>query len=150
MAHNPVEICGSDPDPAACAKTTEAGTANVLLVTDKPGDADLVRLRLVESKFKFHVNCVSRLSDALACLEVETPSLVLVDPNLSDSRGAETVRRIMQKVPNVPVVILSGQFDDDLALKAVRQGVRRRRDATRRPLQILQTPGTLPGKRHGA
>ncbi|MGD0467234.1 MAG: hybrid sensor histidine kinase/response regulator [Terriglobales bacterium] len=97
--------------------------AHVLLIADKPGDADLVRLRLVESKFKFHVNCVPRLSDALACLDVETPSLVLLDTNLPDSHGAETFRRIMQKAPNVPVVILSGQDDETLALKAVRQGV---------------------------
>ncbi len=102
---------------------TERDSSQVLLVADKPGDADLVRLRLLESKRKFHVNCVTRLSDALACLEVETPSLVLLDPNLSDSHGAETIRRITQKAPNVPVVILSGHDDDELAMKAVRQGV---------------------------
>jgi DNA-binding NtrC family response regulator len=101
----------------------ERDCAQVLLVADKPGDADLVRLRLLESKRKFHVNCVTRLSDALACLEVETPSLVLLEPNLSDSHGAETIRRITQKAPDVPVVILSGHDDDELAMKAVRQGV---------------------------
>ena len=53
----------------------ENGAANVLLIEDNPGDADLVRLRLVEGKSNVHVNCVPRLSDALACLEAETPSL---------------------------------------------------------------------------
>jgi len=101
----------------------EHESAHVLLIADKPGDADLIRLRLVESKCKFRVNCVPRLSDALACLDVETPSLVLLDPNLPDCRGAESFRRIMQKAPHVPVVILSGQDDEALALKAVRQGV---------------------------
>src|SRR5271166_4595629 len=101
----------------------ENGPANVLLIEDNPGDADLVRLRLVEGKSDVHVNCVPRLSDALACLEVETPALVLLDLNLPDSHGADTFRRIMQKAPNVPVVILSGQDDDVLALKAVHQGV---------------------------
>ena len=101
----------------------EPDSAYVLLVADKPGDADLVRLRLLESTRKFHVNCVTRLSDALACLDVETPSLVLLDPNLADSHGAESIRKITQKAPNVPVVILSGQDDDELAVKAVRQGV---------------------------
>ncbi len=96
---------------------------HVLLIEDNPGDADLVRLRLVEGKSGVQVNCVPRLSDALACLEVETPSLVLLDLNLPDSHGAETYRRIMQKAPNVPVVILSGQDDEGLAIKAVHQGV---------------------------
>jgi signal transduction histidine kinase len=97
--------------------------AHVLLIEDNPGDADLVRLRLVESESDVRVNCVPRLSDALACLDVETPSLVLLDLNLPDSHGAETFRRIMQKAPNVPVVILSGQDDEALALKAVHMGV---------------------------
>src|SRR5579862_2912878 len=96
---------------------------HVLLIEDNPGDADLIRLRLVEGKTEVQVNCVPRLSDALACLDVETPSLVLLDLNLPDSHGAETFRRILQKAPNVPVVILSGQDDEALAIKAVHQGV---------------------------
>jgi len=101
----------------------EHEAAHVLLIEDNPGDADLVRLRLVESKSDVQVNCVPRLSDALACLEVETPALVLLDLNLPDSHGAESFRRIRQKVPDVPVVILSGQDDQALAMKAVHQGV---------------------------
>ncbi len=101
----------------------EREPAHVLLIEDNPGDADLVRLRLVEGKSAVQVNCVPRLSDALACLDVETPTLVLLDLNLPDSHGAETFRKIMQKAPNVPVVILSGQDDEALALKAVHMGV---------------------------
>ena len=97
--------------------------ARVLLIEDNHGDADLVRLRLVEGKSDVQVNCVPRLADALACLDVETPTLVLLDLNLPDSHGAETFRRIMQKAPNVPVVILSGQDDETLANKAVHMGV---------------------------
>src|ERR1700681_2198925 len=97
--------------------------ARILLIEDNPGDADLVRLRLVEGKSDVHVNCVPRLADALACLDAETPTLVLLDLNLPDSHGAETFRRIMQKAPNVPVVILSGQDDEVLAIKAVHLGV---------------------------
>src|SRR5271166_5791366 len=104
-------------------KIMEPEPAHVLLVEDNPGDADLVRLRLVEGKSDVQVNCVPRLSDALACLDAETPSLVLLDLNLPDSHGADTFRRIMQKAPNVPVVILSGQDDEVLAMKAVHQGV---------------------------
>ena len=97
--------------------------AHILLIEDNPGDADLVRLRLVESKSEVHVNCVPRLSDALACLDAETPSLVLLDLNLPDSHGAETFRQVLKKAPNVPVVILSGQDDEALAIKAVHHGV---------------------------
>jgi signal transduction histidine kinase len=98
-------------------------TTQVLLIEDNPGDADLVRLRLVEGKFPVNVNCVNRLSDGLAFLRAETPSVILLDLNLPDSRGAETFRRVMEHSPNVPVVVLSGQDDEVLAMKAVHQGV---------------------------
>jgi len=98
-------------------------TTNVLLIEDNPGDADLVRLRLVEGQSSVHVNCVNRLSEGLASLSLETPAVVLLDLNLPDSHGAETFRRIMEHSPNVPVVVLSGQDDEALAMKAVHQGV---------------------------
>ena len=97
--------------------------AHVLLIEDNPGDVDLVRLRLMESQPDAEVECVHRLSDALAALGRETPSLVLLDLNLPDSRGAETFRKIRERAPDVPVVVLSGQDDEALALKAVHQGV---------------------------
>jgi signal transduction histidine kinase len=97
--------------------------ARVLLIEDNPGDADLVRLRLVESHSDVQVNCVPRLSDALACLDAEAPTLVLLDLNLPDSHGADTFRQIMKKAPNVPVVVLSGQDDQSMAIKAVHHGV---------------------------
>src|SRR5580658_1529725 len=98
-------------------------TTHVLLIEDNPGDADLVRLRLIEGKSPVKVNCVNRLSDGLASLSRETPSLVLLDLNLPDSRGAETFRRVMEHAPDVPIVVLSGQDDEALAIKAVHQGV---------------------------
>jgi len=98
-------------------------TTQVLLIEDNPGDADLVRLRLVEGQSPVTVNCVNRLSDGLASLTKETPSVVLLDLNLPDSHGAETFRRVLEHSPDVPVVVLSGQDDEALAMKALHQGV---------------------------
>lgn len=97
-------------------------STHVLLIEDNPGDADLVRLRLVESNPGIDVNCVQRLSDGLEFLKQGSPSLVLLDLNLPDSRGAETFRKVLEKAPGVPVVILSGQDDQGLAIKALQQG----------------------------
>lgn len=99
------------------------GSTNVLLIEDNPGDADLVRLRLVESNAMVNVSCVPRLGDAIAALKENVPSLVLLDLNLPDSQGAETFRRVLEKAPGVPIVILSGQDDENLAAKALHQGV---------------------------
>ena len=99
------------------------GHTHVLLIEDNPGDADLVRLRLVESDSAVDVNCVSRLADGLASLTKQPPSVVLLDLNLPDSRGADTFRKVLDHAPGVPVVILSGQNDEALAMKALHQGV---------------------------
>ena len=95
---------------------------HVLLIEDNPGDADLVRLRLVESNPMVNVSCVNRLSDGIAALKEQAPSLILLDLNLPDSHGAETFRKVLEKAPGVPVVILSGQDDQALAVKALHQG----------------------------
>ena len=97
-------------------------STHVLLIEDNPGDADLVRLRLVESNPAVDVNCVSRLADGLTSLKQTSPSLVLLDLNLPDSQGAETFRKILEKAPGIPVVILSGQDDQELAMKALHHG----------------------------
>jgi signal transduction histidine kinase len=96
---------------------------HVLLIEDNPGDADLVRLRIVESRSDVDVHCVDRLSAGLDHLALQAPALVLLDLNLPDSHGAETFRKLLSKAPGVPVVVLSGQDDEELALKAVHQGV---------------------------
>ena len=58
------------------------------------------------------VSCVDKLSDGLASINKEPPSVVLLDLNLPDSHGAETFRTVLEKAPDVPVVILSGQDDE--------------------------------------
>lgn len=44
------------------------GHAHILLIEDNPGDADLVRLRLVEADSNIAVSCATRLSAGLASL----------------------------------------------------------------------------------
>jgi sigma-B regulation protein RsbU (phosphoserine phosphatase) len=95
---------------------------HVLLIEDNQGDADLVRLRLVESNSDLVVSCADRLSTGLAALAVEPPAVVLLDLNLPDSHGAETFREVLNRAPSVPVVVLSGGDDEELAMKAIHQG----------------------------
>jgi len=99
------------------------GHAHILLIEDNPGDADLVRLRLVEADSNIAVSCATRLSAGLASLVAETPTMVLLDLNLPDSHGAETYRRVLEAAAGVPIVILSGMDDEEIAVNAVHEGV---------------------------
>jgi phosphoserine phosphatase RsbU/P len=95
---------------------------HVLLIEDNQGDADLVRLRLVESASDLEVSYADRLSTGLAALAVELPAVVLLDLNLPDSRGADTFHEVLERAPHVPVVVLSGRDDEQLAIAAIHHG----------------------------
>src|ERR1700694_2728512 len=100
--------------------TERSRPAHVFLIDDSQGDADLIRMRLLDSDLE--VSCADRLSTGLAALAVKPPAVVLLDLNLPDSRGADTFREVLHRAPGVPVVVLSGRDDEDLAITAIHQG----------------------------
>jgi PleD family two-component response regulator len=100
-----------------------AGRAvRVLLVEDDPLFASLIRSALTESRPNFEIETVSRLSSALAWLVREPTDLILADLDLPDSQGTGTVRFFKRAAPNLPLIVLSGSDDMELALEAVREG----------------------------
>jgi len=96
---------------------------SVLLVEDNPGDARLIQLYSdAASGGKVSLTIVDRLDMALERLAVDEFDVVLLDLNLPDSQGLETLYAIMDAEPDVPVVVVSGNDDAAMAIKAVRQG----------------------------
>ena len=97
---------------------------NVLLVEDNPADARLLIESLKDARaFDFRVKQVSRLRDALDALAGESSDVIGLDLSLPDSSGLETVERVRAAAPSVPIVLLTGLQDEQLALRAVRLGV---------------------------
>ncbi len=95
----------------------------ILLIEDNPGDIDIVHEMLpVTGPMGFQFESVSRLSEALARLERKGIDLVLLDLGLPDSQGLQTFHKLRKAVPAVPVIVLSGANDQDLAVTAVRDG----------------------------
>ena len=98
------------------------GHTTVLLIEDNAGDADLVRLRLLEGGSQVDVSCVDRLSAALASVAHEPPAVVVLDLTLPDSNGPDSFRRLHDQAPGIPVVILTAVDDEEMAVKTVQQG----------------------------
>jgi DNA-binding response OmpR family regulator len=94
----------------------------VLLVEDDPLFANLVVSILHEASADFAVDFVPRLSTALARIARDHISLILADLQLPDSSGPITVRFLRGAAPAVPIIVLSGVDDVDVALEAVREG----------------------------
>lgn len=91
----------------------------MLLVEDNPGDARLLREALPG---EFHITHVERLEDAIRALSSAETDVVLLDLSLPDSHGLETCRRIRVAAPDVPVLVLTGTNDAEIAVQAVREG----------------------------
>lgn len=95
----------------------------VLLVEDSPTDALLLREALSEERaVQFRTAHVERLADALRSLQEQQYDLILLDLGLPDSQGLDTFARVHEQAPQVPIVVLTGLDDDQLALRAVQAG----------------------------
>ena len=57
-----------------------------------------------------------------AILAAETVDILLLDPDLRDSQGAETFRRVQTAAPHVPVILLIEPAGTPLAERMVRDG----------------------------
>jgi DNA-binding response OmpR family regulator len=94
----------------------------VLFIEDNEGDIDLVRARLEKDNAEFEIHCADRLSTGLSALTATKPAVVLLDLYLPDSTGADTLRAVLTHAAGLPVVVLSGHDDEELALQALQQG----------------------------
>jgi signal transduction histidine kinase len=64
---------------------------------------------------------VGTLRDALAALP-DRPDCVLLDLGLPDSRGLDTLQAVLRAAPEMPVVVLTGTEEEELADQALRAG----------------------------
>ena len=80
----------------------------VLVVEDDPGDYLLLQARLERSQERFEMMHVSRLSEALGFATPNWPDAILLDLSLPDSERLETLSRVQETFPGVPVLILTG------------------------------------------
>ena len=95
----------------------------VLLIEDNPGDARLIEVMLsLVSGTLFDVENANRLSDGLKHLSEGGIDAVLLDLGLPDSSGLDTFEKVHDQAPEVPIVMLTGLDDTELALEGVRMG----------------------------
>ncbi|WP_448189546.1 diguanylate cyclase [Azospirillum sp. sgz301742] len=95
---------------------------DVLLVEDDPADAGLVRHALRSLGGRFTLTHRLTLEDGLASLRDNHCDVVLLDLTLPDSSGFDTIRRVREASPAMPLIVLTGHDDEDFAMEAVAAG----------------------------
>jgi len=98
-----------------------------LLIEDNEADAFFVRKLLSDATRpdalgRFAVESVTNLGDALAAISRCELDVVLLDLSLPDSQGLDTLRHVRARSLDVPIVVLTGSADVNLALEALTIG----------------------------
>ena len=96
----------------------------ILFVAADVNDTDLVNQKLADSTrhAKFHLTTVGLLKDAIQQLTENTFDVVLLSLQLPDGRGLGSLNKIQGVAPRVPIIVLGGINDEELALYAVQAG----------------------------
>jgi len=103
---------------------TSKKSVSVLIIEDNPGDARLIKEMLKEA-IHYNINLIERstLSEALEELEKNEIEVILLDLNLPDCTGLNTISVIHEKVKNIPIIILTGRDDEKLAIQSLKLGM---------------------------
>ena len=96
----------------------------LLLVEDNLDDADFLAASLRRHNVSdIELNHVTSIRDAVIQLRLQRFDVVLLDLHLPDGSGMECVDAIQAAESSVPIVVLSGQDDEEFALSILNKGV---------------------------
>lgn len=98
---------------------------SVLIIEDNQGDFVLIEDYLIE---KFKLVAIDHCSDyasAVTYLQSSNvkPSIILLDMNLPDLEGIDLIKAILEYSYEVPIIVLTGYSDLDMAKKSLQSGV---------------------------
>ena len=108
-----------------------ADQIRVLVIDDDPGVRDY--LEALVSRQGYQVFAVADGEQALRTLDDTRPDLVTLDVVLPGIDGLETLRQLKQRLPDVPVVMLSGHGQARTIVEAMRLGAS---DFLRKPFEV--------------
>ncbi|MBF0096809.1 MAG: response regulator [Magnetococcales bacterium] len=108
-----------------------ASSLLVMLVEDEPAFVTLLQEWLQDTQkytntskslASIQLHHVATLQDAIAALPLHPFVAVVVDLNLPDSQGVDTYITLQNCIPQLPIVVLSGLQDEELAMQTMRLG----------------------------
>ncbi len=108
-----------------------ADRVTVLVIDDDPSIRDY--LETLATRQGYGVHTATDGESALAGLDRTRPDLITLDTVLPGMDGLETLRRIKQRIPEVPVIMLSGHGQARTIVEAMRLGAT---DFLRKPFEV--------------
>ena len=101
----------------------EGDSVPILIVEDSPTVAKLTEYWLIQGlPHPLDLHHATSVSSTLEILGRVKFQAIILDLNLPDSQGLETFLQIQAAVPQIPIVILSAEADEEVAVEAVSRG----------------------------
>lgn len=95
----------------------------VLLIEDDSAYAEMVaNILKADSSSGFEVIREAKLSVGLSRFDRERFDVILLDMNLPDSIGIDTLQKTVAAAPDLPIVVLTGYADESQAIQALHDG----------------------------
>ncbi|WP_299404585.1 sigma-54 dependent transcriptional regulator [uncultured Roseobacter sp.] len=96
--------------------------SDILIVDDERDIRELISDILIDEGFATRL--AGNSDDAMAAINAEAPALIILDIWLKDSRmdGIDILKTVKRDNPDVPVVIISGHGNIEIAVAAIKQG----------------------------
>lgn len=99
-----------------------SGKLNILLIEDNPADVELLKLSLQDSSIKHDLVHCDTLFEGIDTAKNKNIQLILLDLTLPDSSGFKTLTHFLEKVTDIPVVILTGVNNEIVGNQAIKAG----------------------------
>ena len=97
-------------------------STHILLIEDNPGDAQLVKIYMKDAAFKYELFLAETLFEGQDVINKQEVDIVLLDLSLPDTQGFKTLNLYLEKVPDVPVIVLTGVNNEIVGYQAVKAG----------------------------
>jgi len=91
----------------------------ILIVED---DADIIQYYTAVFEDAYDVATVKTADKAIECIQSAIYSLTIVDYRLPDMSGIDLLKKMKSIQPSLPVIMITAFGDEDIAVKAFRQG----------------------------
>ena len=95
---------------------------HILIVEDNTHIAQLLEAMLAAEPSVFTFSSAKTIAKGIRCLRAKEIDLILLDLNLPDSSGIDTLETVQAGNFGVPIVVLTGMADKEITTQAFERG----------------------------
>ena len=97
-------------------------SAEILIIDDNPDIRNILNILILEAGYKTRV--AANYNQALNEIDKKLPDVAIIDVKLDkgDNDGIELLSHIKKKNKDIPVIIISGHANIEMAIKSLKNG----------------------------